>query len=53
MPTITVSMYEGRTDQQKTEIVEVFTKELSRILEGKHGEIKVAIKETPRPLEDK
>ncbi|AJY75794.1 tautomerase family protein [Paenibacillus beijingensis] len=38
MPQITIKMYEGRTQAQKNEIVEVFTRELSRIIdrEPKH-----------------
>lgn len=49
MPTINVSMFEGRTDEQKAEISQVFKKELSRILKGTHGEIKVIFNDMPRP----
>lgn len=42
MPKISIRMYEGRTDEQKNEIVEVITRELSRILDRgpEHFEIK-------------
>lgn len=50
MPTIKVSMFEGRTEEQKAEISKVFTNELSRILKGDHGQIKVEFNDMPKPV---
>lgn len=47
MPKITVEMYEGRTQAQKDEIVEVFTKELSRIINREEKYITVFFNEIP------
>lgn len=47
MPEIEIKMYEGRTQRQKDEIVEVFTRELSRILERDPAYIKIRFKEIP------
>lgn len=47
MPQITIRMYEGRTQQQKDEIVEVFTRELSRIIERDPAFITIQFNEIP------
>ncbi|MCR2802692.1 tautomerase family protein [Paenibacillus soyae] len=47
MPQITIKMYEGRTDAQKNEIVEVFTKELSRIIDREPEFITIEFNEIP------
>lgn len=47
MPHITIKMYEGRTQQQKDEIVEVFTRELSRIIDREPQFITVEFNEIP------
>ncbi|MFF2482273.1 4-oxalocrotonate tautomerase family protein [Paenibacillus sp. NPDC058071] len=47
MPQITIKMYEGRTDEQKDEIVEVFTRELSRIIDREPEFISIAFDEIP------
>ncbi|WP_214629076.1 tautomerase family protein [Paenibacillus agaridevorans] len=45
MPHISIRMYEGRTDDQKEEIVQVFTKELSRIIEREPAFITIEFNE--------
>lgn len=47
MPQITIKMYEGRTDKQKQEIVEVFTRELSRIIDRDPQYITITFDEIP------
>lgn len=47
MPHITIKMYEGRTREQKEEIVAVFTKELSRIIQREEKFITVEFNEIP------
>ena len=47
MPQISIRMYEGRTQEQKDEIVEVFTRELSRIINREPEFISVAFDEIP------
>lgn len=47
MPKITIEMYEGRTNAQKDEIVEVFTRELSRIIDREPKYIHIAFDEKP------
>lgn len=47
MPEIHIKMYEGRTQAQKDEIVEVFTREISRILDRDPKATKVSFTELP------
>lgn len=47
MPHITIKMYEGRTPEQKEEIVNVFTKELSRIIQREEQYITIEFNEIP------
>ncbi|GAB6931052.1 hypothetical protein JCM10914A_50350 [Paenibacillus sp. JCM 10914] len=47
MPQITIKMYEGRSDQQKQEIVKVFTRELSRIIDREPAYISIEFDEIP------
>ncbi|ASA21538.1 tautomerase family protein [Paenibacillus donghaensis] len=47
MPHIDIRMYEGRTREQKEEIVSVFTRELSRIIEREERFITVEFQEIP------
>jgi len=47
MPQISIKMYEGRTQQQKDEIVEVFTRELSRIIDRDPDFISIHFNEIP------
>lgn len=47
MPHIEIRMYEGRTRKQKEEIVSVFTRELSRIIEREEQFITVEFQEIP------
>lgn len=47
LPQITIKMYEGRSDAQKEEIVEVFTRELSRIIEREPEFICIRFDEIP------
>lgn len=47
MPQISIKMYEGRTQMQKDEIVEVFTRELSRIIEREPEFISIEFNEIP------
>lgn len=47
MPQITIKMYEGRTDEQKNEIVDVFTKELSRIIDREPEFISIRFDDIP------
>ncbi|WP_010276799.1 tautomerase family protein [Paenibacillus senegalensis] len=47
MPKITIEMYEGRSDEQKQEIVEVFTRELSRIIDREPEFIHIRFNERP------
>ncbi|WP_372630240.1 4-oxalocrotonate tautomerase family protein [Cohnella sp.] len=47
MPKITIRMYEGRTQSQKDELVEVFTREMSRIIERESKHIHVDFDEIP------
>ncbi|MDF2935516.1 MAG: 4-oxalocrotonate tautomerase [Paenibacillaceae bacterium] len=47
MPHITIKMYEGRTPEQKEEIVNVFTKELSRIIQREEQFITIEFNEIP------
>jgi 4-oxalocrotonate tautomerase len=47
MPHITIKMYEGRTPEQKEEIVAVFTKELSRIIQREEQYITIEFNEIP------
>lgn len=48
MPQITIKMFTGRSKEQKAEITEVFSRELTRILNGDHGPITVKFDEIPR-----
>jgi len=47
MPTITVKMYEGRTDSQKAEITDVLSRELSRLIHRPLDAISVKFDELP------
>ena len=47
MPIVSIEMFEGRTEKQKAEIVDTFQRELSRILDGKHGPIEIKFVEIP------
>lgn len=47
MPHITIKMYQGRTERQKEEIVEVFTRELSRIIDREERFITIEFNEIP------
>lgn len=47
MPHITIKMYEGRTERQKEEIVSVFTRELSRIIDREERFITIEFNEIP------
>lgn len=47
MPVITIKMYEGRTKKQKDEIVEVFTHEMSRIIDRAPEFITIEFNEIP------
>lgn len=47
MPHITIKMYKGRTQEQKEEIVTVFTKELSRIIQREEQYITIEFNEIP------
>jgi 4-oxalocrotonate tautomerase len=47
MPHIEIRMYEGRTSEQKEEIVTVFTRELSRIIEREERFITIEFQEIP------
>ncbi|MEF2245717.1 tautomerase family protein [Paenibacillus sp. IITD108] len=47
MPQISIRMYEGRTQAQKDEIVEVFTRELSRIIDREARYIQIEFDEIP------
>lgn len=47
MPHITIKMYEGRSEQQKEEIVAVFTRELSRIIDREPKFITIEFNEIP------
>lgn len=47
VPEITIRMYEGRTKEQKDEIVEVFTRELSRIIDREPQFISIQFNEIP------
>lgn len=47
MPHITIKMYEGRTGEQKEEIIRVFTQELSRIIDREEKYITIEFNEIP------
>lgn len=47
MPEISIKMYEGRTEEQKKELVDVFTKEMSRIIKREPEFIKIYFNEIP------
>lgn len=47
MPQISIKMYEGRTKEQKDEIVDVFTRELSRIIDREPEFISIEFNEIP------
>ncbi|MGG1554089.1 tautomerase family protein [Paenibacillus ferrarius] len=47
MPQITIKMYEGRTQEQKDKIVEVFTRELSAIIDRDPQFISIHFNEIP------
>ncbi|AHV98490.1 tautomerase family protein [Paenibacillus sabinae] len=47
MPHITIKMYEGRTREQKEEIVAVFKRELSRVIEREERFITIEFHEIP------
>ncbi|MEK4878669.1 MULTISPECIES: tautomerase family protein [Paenibacillus] len=47
MPHIEIRMYEGRTSEQKVEIVTVFTRELSRIIDREERYITIEFQEIP------
>ena len=47
MPQISIRMYEGRSQAQKDEIVEVFTRELSRIIDREEKYINIEFNEIP------
>lgn len=48
MPLINVKMLEGRTIEQKRELVEVFTREATRILDCKPDQVTMIIDEYSR-----
>lgn len=47
MPLITIRMYEGRTQSQKDELTEAFTREMARIIDRDPKFIKVEFNEVP------
>lgn len=47
MPEIHITMYEGRSQAQRDDIVEVFTREISRILDRDPKHTKVTFTEIP------
>jgi len=48
MPLITVSMYPGRTEQQKEEYAKVITKSAVEILKTKESHVIVVFEENPK-----
>jgi len=48
MPVIRVAMWEGRTKDQKRELVEVFSKEMSRITGCTVGSVYVILEEVKK-----
>ncbi len=48
MPVVKVDMLAGRTQQQKNEIAEVFTRELARIAKCELADVQVVINEVGR-----
>ena len=48
MPLITVSMYPGRTQQQKDDFAKVVTKSAAEILKTKEDQVIVVFKEIPK-----
>ena len=50
MPLITVSMYPGRTQQQKDDFAKAVTKSATEILKTKEDQVIVVFKENPREL---
>jgi len=48
MPLITVSMYPGRTQQQKDDLAKVVTKSAAEILKTKEEHVIVVFKEYPK-----
>ena len=48
MPLITVSMYPGRTQQQKDDFAKVVTKSAAEILKTKEDQVIVVFKENPK-----
>ena len=48
MPLITVSMYPGRTQQQKDDFGKVVTKSAAEILKTKEDQVIVVFKENPK-----
>ncbi|RIX59393.1 4-oxalocrotonate tautomerase [Paenibacillus nanensis] len=47
MPEIKIKMYEGRTEAQKDEIVEIYTRVLSRIIDREPEFITIEFNEIP------
>ena len=50
MPLITVSMYPGRTQQQKDDFAKTVTKSAAEILKTKEDQVIVVFKEIPLSL---
>ena len=48
MPLITVSMYPGRTQQQKDDFAKIITKSAVEILKTKEQDVIVVFKENPK-----
>ena len=48
MPLITISMYPGRTQQQKDDFAKVITKSAVEILKTKEQDVIVVFKENPK-----
>lgn len=48
MPVVRVDMLAGRTQQQKTEIAEVFTRELARIAKCELGDVQIVFNEVEK-----
>ena len=48
MPLITVSMYPGRTQQQKDDFAKIVTKSAAEILKTKEEHVIVVFKENPK-----
>lgn len=48
MPVIQVTMSQGRTVEQKRELVQVLTREAARILKTKEGTIRILVNEVSK-----